>query len=79
MNQKELSTGGMNLDYAQNTYIFFAISIPLTLLTLTVWYAWVNSERVVQYLTSRTRGHDNTTTGVNERFQDRPSLAELPR
>lgn len=79
MNQKELTTGGTKLEYAKNAYIFFAISVPLTLLTITVWYVWVNSERIVQLLTHRIRARDNTTIQAKGLLEGRLPFAELPR
>ena len=42
VNQIELDTGGLTLQYAQNTWLFFAISVPLTVCTFFVWFLWVS-------------------------------------
>ncbi|KAF1960379.1 hypothetical protein CC80DRAFT_292804 [Byssothecium circinans] len=78
VNQKEIPTGGTKLEYAQNTYIFFAISVPLTLLTITVWYAWVNSERMLQLLVHRMRPRDSKTGEMRDMYEGRLPFAELP-
>ncbi|KAH7084964.1 hypothetical protein BKA63DRAFT_573980 [Paraphoma chrysanthemicola] len=39
---QELSDQGMTMKYADNAWLFFAVSIPLTLGTIMVWYAWAN-------------------------------------
>jgi Mg2+ and Co2+ transporter CorA len=33
--------GSSKMGYAQNAWVFFAISIPLTIFTFLVWYSWV--------------------------------------
>jgi len=35
--------GQMKMKYADNAWLFFAVSIPLTLFTIMVWYSWANS------------------------------------
>ncbi|KAF2623990.1 hypothetical protein BU25DRAFT_442229 [Macroventuria anomochaeta] len=40
VNQIESDTGAFTLQYAQNTWLFFAISVPLTLFTIFVWFLW---------------------------------------
>lgn len=37
------------LEYTQNWWLFFAVSVPLTLLTIVVWYVWANA-REFQYV-----------------------------
>lgn len=53
--QKELPSGGTKLEYTQNAYIFFAISVPLTLFTIFVWYVWVNLDIILQSFVHCTR------------------------
>ncbi|KAF2635941.1 hypothetical protein P280DRAFT_167845 [Massarina eburnea CBS 473.64] len=79
VSQKEQSTGGTKLEYAQNAYIFFAISAPLTLLTIVVWYVWVNYETIVQLLFHRTRTHEKGTGKARNMYQGSLPFAELPR
>jgi Mg2+ and Co2+ transporter CorA len=43
VHQTELDGGVTKLGYAQNVWLFFAISIPLTMFTFLVWYAWVHA------------------------------------
>lgn len=76
--QKELPSGGTKLEYTQNAYIFFAISVPLTLLTICVWYVWVNSEIILQSL-AHWNGLRKVDTDDKDVYQSRQSLAELPR
>lgn len=33
------------MEYADNSWLFFAVSVPLTLFTIIVWYTWANSRR----------------------------------
>ncbi|KAL5378689.1 hypothetical protein DPSP01_008915 [Paraphaeosphaeria sporulosa] len=44
--QIDSPSGDTKLGYAQNAWLFFAISVPLTLATIGVWYLWVNGERI---------------------------------
>lgn len=55
VNQKELDNGSTRLDYAQNAWLFFAISVPLTIITFVVWYSWVNAGRMREQLAARLR------------------------
>jgi hypothetical protein len=48
VSQRESENGNTTLEYAKNSWIFFAISIPLTLLTISIWFTWVNSDRLLQ-------------------------------
>lgn len=41
--QIDLEGGATRLGYAQNVWVFFAISLPLTVLTFLVWYSWVHA------------------------------------
>ncbi|KAF9738813.1 hypothetical protein PMIN06_004535 [Paraphaeosphaeria minitans] len=44
--QIDTPSGDTKLGYAQNAWLFFAISVPLTLATIGVWYSWVNGARI---------------------------------
>ncbi|CAI6338061.1 unnamed protein product [Periconia digitata] len=79
VNQKELESGGTKLEYTQNTYIFFAISVPLTLLTISIWYVWINSEKIIHLLMDRIKTRNAGMGEEKDVFQQRVSLAELPR
>lgn len=53
VNQIELDTGGITLRYAQNTWLFFAISVPLTAFTILVWFIWVNLNSFLEHRNRR--------------------------
>lgn len=40
--QIEVGGGSTKMGYAQNAWLFFAISIPLTVFTFLVWYSWIH-------------------------------------
>jgi hypothetical protein len=40
------------MEYAKNAWLFFAVSIHLTLFTISVWYTWANSRRLYHALLS---------------------------
>lgn len=42
VNQIEGYDNSTKLGYVQNAWVFFAISIPLTVFTFLVWYSWVH-------------------------------------
>ena len=42
VNQIKSDAGNLTLEYAKNTWLFFAISVPLTVFTIFVWFLWVN-------------------------------------
>lgn len=44
VSQAELDGGSKRLSYAQNAWVFFAISVPLTIFTFSLWYAWTHIE-----------------------------------
>lgn len=44
VNQVEVDDGSTRMSYAQNAWVFFAISIPLTIFTFLVWYSWIHME-----------------------------------
>lgn len=48
VSQVESASGHTTLEYAQNAWLFFAISIPLTVFTLSIWFLWVNSSRLLR-------------------------------
>ena len=53
VNQIEVGGGTTKLAYAQNAWLFFAISAPLTILTFLVWYSWVNAGHMHKVLARR--------------------------
>ncbi|KAF1358404.1 hypothetical protein EJ07DRAFT_156999 [Lizonia empirigonia] len=53
VNQKELDNGITRLGYAQNAWLFFAISVPLTIFTFAVWYSWVHAGHMREQLAAR--------------------------
>ena len=50
VDKKQLPSGESKIGYATNAWLFFAVSIPLTLFTISVWYTWANSRRLYQSL-----------------------------
>ncbi|KAF2833642.1 hypothetical protein CC86DRAFT_400258 [Ophiobolus disseminans] len=42
VDQTEHPGGGHSLEYTENAWLFFAVTIPLTLFTIVVWYTWSN-------------------------------------
>ncbi|KAF2848959.1 hypothetical protein T440DRAFT_519540 [Plenodomus tracheiphilus IPT5] len=40
--RKDLASGGTHMEYAQNSWLFFAVSIPLTFVTIAIWWGWAN-------------------------------------
>ncbi|KAF2035537.1 hypothetical protein EK21DRAFT_96760 [Setomelanomma holmii] len=50
VDQKELPTGETRLEYTKNAWLFFAVSVPLTFFTITVWYVWANARRLSRAL-----------------------------
>ena len=45
------------MNYAKNACIFFAVSIPLTIFTIVVWYSWANSRALYRTLRSKEEEH----------------------
>ncbi|KAF2872633.1 hypothetical protein BDV95DRAFT_391903 [Massariosphaeria phaeospora] len=79
VNQKELASGGTTLEYSQNAWLFFAISIPLTAFTILIWYSWLNSQRLLDLMLYNGNG-DKFELGRKIRISKarRPSIG-LPR
>lgn len=50
--QVDLEGGATRLGYAQNTWLFFAISFPLTALTFLVWFSWIHAMDTRRMLTN---------------------------
>ncbi|KAF1940897.1 hypothetical protein EJ02DRAFT_467052 [Clathrospora elynae] len=48
VHQDQPETDVFSMGYAQNAWLFFAVSIPLTFFTIMVWYMWVNFGRMLQ-------------------------------
>ena len=79
VDQKETVSGGTKLEYAQNAWIFFAISVPLTLFTILVWWLWVNSEKVVRLVRPRKSKQGIIPVRNTGVLAFRKQFAELPR
>ena len=45
------------MKYAGNAWMFFAVSIPLTLFTIMVWYSWANYMRLYRALLAAQEEH----------------------
>jgi hypothetical protein len=48
VDQKDVPGGGHSIEYMENAWLFFAVSIPLTLFTIMVWYTWSNFGAILQ-------------------------------
>lgn len=79
VDQKETISGGTKLEYAQNAWIFFAISVPLTLFTILVWWLWVNSEKVVRLVRHRESKQEIGPARNTRVLAFRKQFVELPR
>ncbi|KAF2625280.1 hypothetical protein BU25DRAFT_397208 [Macroventuria anomochaeta] len=53
VNQTEVDGGPTKMGYAQNAWVFFAISIPLTIFTFLVWYSWIHMEYMRRLVASQ--------------------------
>ncbi|XPT00658.1 hypothetical protein M3J09_009809 [Ascochyta lentis] len=53
VNQTELDGGVKSLAYTENAWLFFAISVPLTVVTFLVWYSWVHTDCMKRVLAFR--------------------------
>lgn len=42
--QIETIGASTQMGYAENAWVFFAISVPLTIFTFLVWYSWIHAE-----------------------------------
>lgn len=69
VNQIEMDTGGLKLQYAQNTWLFFAISVPLTVFTILVWFVWVSLSAFLEHRNFRT-GSTNKERSDDADFAD---------
>ncbi|KAF2184449.1 hypothetical protein K469DRAFT_709209 [Zopfia rhizophila CBS 207.26] len=69
------------IEYAQNYWLFFAISVPLTIFTLFVWYSWANKAKLGPYIANwqlgRRSRHRHAQQGEETPRRRRSSL--LPR
>jgi hypothetical protein len=64
VDRKETPEGGHKIVYTENYWLFFAVSMPLTLFTLVTWYIWSHFRRIIQLLT---RERENHEAGLRER------------
>ncbi|KAF1940154.1 hypothetical protein EJ02DRAFT_406954 [Clathrospora elynae] len=72
---KELDSGNTTLEYSTNAWLFFAISIPLTLFTIMIWYMWVNSERLLQLISMGRDDHRENVIKITQLLRyKRPSV-----
>ncbi|OAL48748.1 hypothetical protein IQ07DRAFT_85531 [Pyrenochaeta sp. DS3sAY3a] len=78
VNSRELETGDTRLEYATNAWLFFAISVPLTFLTILIWFFWVNSERLSQAIKQRIFHRTQTGQGTHF-FKTDKLFTGLPR
>jgi hypothetical protein len=76
---QEDTPSGPVMGYAQNAWLFFAVSVPLTMFTIMVWYTWSHFRKILQMCS---RGADNHEKGLRERVKILDLLRrrrELPR
>jgi len=67
------------MEYASNAWLFFAVSIPLTLFTITVWYTWANSRRIYTTLVTVQNEKREKLRERIESFKLMKRSAKLPR
>ncbi|KAH7359966.1 hypothetical protein BKA66DRAFT_573713 [Pyrenochaeta sp. MPI-SDFR-AT-0127] len=79
VSSKELDTGDTKLEYTTNAWLFFAISVPLTIITILVWYLWVNSDQILQHVFKRNSIQQQSLHRVNRLFGNEELLIGLPR
>lgn len=77
VSQVESDNGHTRLEYSQNAWLFFAISIPLTVFTISVWYLWINAAKMLQFV-ARQGDRRNLLQAIRV-FGPRQSLDKLPR
>jgi hypothetical protein len=58
VNQSDAGADGHNVEYMQNAWLFFAVSIPLTLFTIMVWYTWSHFGAIIDIFTRKTGARD---------------------
>ncbi|KAH5568152.1 hypothetical protein HBI25_052550 [Parastagonospora nodorum] len=58
--------GQMKMKYADNAWLFFAVSIPLTFFTIMVWYSWANSRALYRAVVLK---HDEGTAKIRKRVK----------
>ncbi|ORY12266.1 hypothetical protein BCR34DRAFT_624442 [Clohesyomyces aquaticus] len=76
VHQQESPSGATKIGYSTNWWLFFAISIPLTILTIFAWSLWVNFRNWMDYLIpKRTEGR----SGRVRMFRQKVTLPELPK
>lgn len=79
VNQTELDTGGLTLQYAQNTWLFFAISVPLTIFTILVWFVWVSLSTFLEHRSrSMESGGKLRSEDMLSADRDNKAFAALP-
>lgn len=79
VNQTDTGAGGHNLEYMENSWLFFAVSIPLTLFTIILWYTWSRSGAIFKLFA---RKRENDALGIGEKVKLLTLLRrrrELPR
>jgi len=64
------------MKYADNAWLFFAVSIPLTLFTIMVWYSWANSRALYQALVSK---QEERKEKIRERVKDFAFFRKTPK
>lgn len=79
VNQQERPEGGHSLVYTENAWLFFAVSVPLTVFTITIWYTWSHFRMILDIFNRR---RERQTAGFTERIRMMGLLKnrrELPR
>ena len=78
VDQKENDAGTTTLVYTQNAWLFFAISVPLTVFTIGIWYSWVNSDSLFQVFRKQNHALNGKRAGA-QFFRSRKASLGLPR
>jgi hypothetical protein len=72
-------SGNTTMKYADNAWLFFAVSIPLTLFTIIVWYSWANYMRMYKALIAKQEEHQVELTARLKAFAMFRRSPNLPR
>jgi hypothetical protein len=67
------------MKYADNAWLFFAVSIPLTLFTIMVWYSWANHMLLYQALVVQQKKSREKMKGRLKDFTIFKKAVDLPR
>jgi hypothetical protein len=66
------------MKYAENAWLFFPVSIPLTVFAIIVWYTWANYMRLYPALMVKQEEHRKKLLQHINHFLTSRKTAELP-